>query len=154
MSTPILTGPYIFPFNYKINIINELVNRPLPCAYFYKGTKPNWNKLHKAESSEAKTVPLIVKKFPALYELGISSPCSQQTPPPHTHTHTRVLNRISLVHAFPSYFFKINFNIIRPSTSRCSKLASFFKLPPPHTCTDFPSPRYVPHASWLISSIQ
>jgi hypothetical protein len=53
-----------------------------------------------------------IKKFLASYMPRSSSLCSQEPPIIHIPSH------MNPIHTLPPYFFKINFNIIFPSTSR------------------------------------
>ena len=55
-------------------------------------------------------------------------------PKAHYHVHkilplASILSQITLVHTFPSYFLKINFNITLPATPKCSKSSLSFKFP-------------------------
>ena len=50
-----------------------------------------------------------------------------------------------LIHALLCYFFKVNFNIILPCTSRHSKFCFSFRLPHQKHFTHFFSPPYKPH---------
>jgi len=85
------------------------------------------------------------RNYPHFMEPGVLLPHSQSPPL------APILSQTNPIHVLPIDLCKIHFNIILPSTPRCSKVY-FLQVSPPKPCMPFSSPLFMTHdISWHMT---